>query len=708
MGNSSDKLRLVQRYVSNGWIPIPIPHGSKNPGFARWEQFTVPDDLSRAFGNGSNVGLLLGERSAGLVDVDLDAPEAVEIGPLYLPDTGMIHGRPSKPRSHWWYICDPVPANTRRRKDADGTGICELRSTGGQTVVPPSTHPDGEILTWESARKPARVDGRLLAGLVDRVAACALIARNWPGEGSRHDAALALAGTLLRNGWGVDEAVFFVRTAARVGGDPELDDRERAVRDTADNLRQDRPVTGIPTLKTILGEFVVNRLCDWLNLQNQSESTAYLDYDTGDDAAVDIVAPDPIDLTLGAGDWQTILEETPIVSTDLPYWFERLVAHLRPFTTMFEDDWPVMMALPFWAALWPSVRLQNLNLGIWALGLGVQGVGKNVATDELTWIVRQIAARERDRRITIYTAGTPEGMWEELAGDGKQMLCYHDEFGGFLKLLQRDHMQSARESLCSLYDGRMVGYLRSKKNTVEIVNPHVVVCATTTPAAIRQFGTMEDLSNGYLSRFLVCAPDARSVPPDYYPEDSEDRRQLINQVSSHLARYRSVLTVEWEESGRRDPSILLEYREHLGMNTGEVIDLDQAMDETTVPAGRLLARVKKIAALYELADATPQINQHGTTAYIRPEYVEAAIAVVERGHAYANRMANWIARSPDVDLSQRILRLLAFTPEGMTKREMCRLTRARSTDVQVALDLLAGAGQAISRRNGKTERWWMA
>lgn len=704
MTDSADKLKLAQRYLSRGWMPLPVPARSKNPGFDKWQQFSIDaDQLPEVFGNGRNIGLLLGERSNGLVDVDLDAPEAIAIGALYLPETGMIHGRPSKPRSHWWYITDPIPQGTVRRKDVDGTGLCELRSTGGQTIVPPSIHPDGETLTWESKKLPAHVNGKVLAALVDRVAAGALIARHWPVEGSRHDTALALAGTLLRNGWGIEEAVQFIGTAARVGGDTEILDRERAVRDTADNLRQDKPVTGIPTLATLLGEPVVNRLCDWLGIQKRDETAGQFVTDAVDEPTV---TADPIDLALGTGNWKEILSNTPIIATDLPYWFERLVMHLRPFTPMFEDDWPVMLALPFWASLWPGVRIQNLNLAVWTLGLGIQGIGKNVATDELTQIAREIAARDRDRRITVYTAGTPEGMWEALAGDGRQMLCYHDEFGGFLKLMQRDHMQSAREALCSLYDGRIVGYLRSKKQTVEIMNPHVVVAATTTPASIRSFGSMEDLSNGYLSRFLVCAPDARSVPPDFYPENNQTRNDLIDAMSEHMYRYRTVRAIEWEESGRRDPAMLVQYREFLGMNTGEVIDLDQAMDETGVPAGRLVARAKKIASLFELAEYRPQLSDDGFTAYIRAEHLESAIAIVERGRAYADRMAQWIGRSGDWDLSNKILKYLVVNKHGLTQRELVRLTRARSSDVKTALDLVSGAGQVISKRNGKTERWF--
>ena len=37
-----------------------------------------------------------------------------------------------------------------------GTTLIELRSTGQQTVIPPSVHPSGELLVWADKRDPAR------------------------------------------------------------------------------------------------------------------------------------------------------------------------------------------------------------------------------------------------------------------------------------------------------------------------------------------------------------------------------------------------------------------------------------------------------------------------------------------------------------------------------------------------------------------------
>ena len=63
-------------YVSRGWSVIPVPHRSKNPGFRGWERLRISADTIDKHFNGrlQNVGVLLGEPSDWLIDVDLDHP----------------------------------------------------------------------------------------------------------------------------------------------------------------------------------------------------------------------------------------------------------------------------------------------------------------------------------------------------------------------------------------------------------------------------------------------------------------------------------------------------------------------------------------------------------------------------------------------------------------------------------------------------------
>ncbi len=266
----------VRAYIREGLAPIPIPRGEKEPVLKGWPQLRIQEEeVPRYWNDSQNVGILTGAPSGGLVDVDLDCPEAVAVADVLLPRTGRVHGRPGNPSSHRWYIADPIPRTTKL-KDADGSTLVEIRSTGVQTIVPPSVHPSGEEIRWEWEDGPGRVEGDALLHAVQQVAAVALLAQHWPRKG-RHDASLALAGALLRAGWSQDQVKAFVRAICQAAGDEEVEDRIRAVQDTAQRLQAGERVTGLPTLVEIMGEGVVKRLRDWVAVADAGPEAAPLD-----------------------------------------------------------------------------------------------------------------------------------------------------------------------------------------------------------------------------------------------------------------------------------------------------------------------------------------------------------------------------------------------------------------------------------------------
>jgi len=145
---------MAAQYAARGWKPIPIPRGEKGPKSKDWDKRTYNPD--RDF-DGSNVGVQLGLVSCGLTDVDLDCAEAIALAPDFLPPTGAVFGRKSKPRSHWLYtIDDPDPDKSAIRLIDDAKkAIIELRMGGGgkgaQTVFPGSVHESGEKVEWAQA-----------------------------------------------------------------------------------------------------------------------------------------------------------------------------------------------------------------------------------------------------------------------------------------------------------------------------------------------------------------------------------------------------------------------------------------------------------------------------------------------------------------------------------------------------------------------------
>jgi putative DNA primase/helicase len=165
-------LDWARRYVRRGWSVIPVPPRSKNPGYKEWERTRLAEaDLAERFaGPDGNIGILTGEPSGWIVDVDLDHPRAVALADVHLPPTPSVFGRPGKLRSHRFYRVT-APVATRKHRSKSAGMIVELRSTGIQTVVPPSIHESGEPITWEAEdAEPAEIDPDVLTEAVKRLA----------------------------------------------------------------------------------------------------------------------------------------------------------------------------------------------------------------------------------------------------------------------------------------------------------------------------------------------------------------------------------------------------------------------------------------------------------------------------------------------------------------------------------------------------------
>ena len=102
--------------------------------------------------NRSNIGLLLGNTS-GVMDIDCDSFEAVALM-HHLADGYLGHFKRSHDSAHYLFLCEGG-GKTVQLADPDGSVIVELRGDGGQTMVPPSTHPDGKQLSFSKWNEDA-------------------------------------------------------------------------------------------------------------------------------------------------------------------------------------------------------------------------------------------------------------------------------------------------------------------------------------------------------------------------------------------------------------------------------------------------------------------------------------------------------------------------------------------------------------------------
>ena len=263
----------ARRYLTQGWTPLAYAHGTKEALEKNWSKKTRDKvDVDKDFGGTrSNIGIVLGAASDDLVDVDLDCDEAIALAPTFLPKTGKRFGRPSTPEAHWLYK-SAVPATVAFTTNGKKDGmIVELRSTGGQTMFPPSVHPSGERLSWAEDGDLPEVDPDVLHERVCVLALASLVLRHWR-SGMRNVLGLRLPGALLTHGWTQDAVKRLIEIVATHAGDDHAAIQKSIgrVEYTVRRLSAKRPCTGLPKLAETLG-VSLDTLRSWIDRRPEDE-----------------------------------------------------------------------------------------------------------------------------------------------------------------------------------------------------------------------------------------------------------------------------------------------------------------------------------------------------------------------------------------------------------------------------------------------------
>jgi hypothetical protein len=261
------------------WKVFTLKPGTKIPEQDGWQQFAQRpwEEISGAFMPFHNIGVMLGAVSGGLVDVDLDWPEARLLAAETSLKSLWSFGRQGQTPGHYIARCDDHTRITKLQftKDEgallgiaedDKLAVAELRGNG-QTMFPPSVHSNGERVVWSycDGELPERGKDELLL-ILHRLAFLAVVLRKYPRiNGSRDEICLALSGALLSAGMSADDADTCVRLVARLAGDEESSMRGKAQGTTA-KQQNGEPTTGLPKLCELLGiEPLQAKLAKWLH-----------------------------------------------------------------------------------------------------------------------------------------------------------------------------------------------------------------------------------------------------------------------------------------------------------------------------------------------------------------------------------------------------------------------------------------------------------
>lgn len=586
-------------YHARQWMPIWLRERTKNPGRTDWQKERLrQEDLARVFNNGNNIGLLLGEPSNWLSESDLDCKEAVALAPEFLPQTGRKSGRQASPLSHWWYYVKGLKTykfeDPLLRGSDERAMLLELRSTGCHTLVPPSIHPSGDLYIWNDEGDPATVSANELYVAAGKLAACCLTSRYWQ-EGKRHDLALALAGVLLRAGWSIKDAEHFITAAARVAGDNEIEDRQRAVHDTAEQLANGEAATGIPRLATLFPKDIADRILKWLGLQPASGTSG-----TSANQTKTTTWPAPEPLPVG-------LLPVPAMQAEL------LPETFTPWLTDIADrmqcplDYPAIGALvTLAAAVGNQIAIRPKRHDDWTVipnlfgaVIGRPGVLKSPALEESLKPLKRLAIKAREAyqqamkeweldRITadakkdklkddvkkavksdqevdkdalrlqldeldemvapterrfIINDSTVEKVGELLNQNPRGLLLFRDELVGWLRTLDRDGHEGDRAFYLEAWNGQGdFTYDRIVRGTLHIQTVTLSVLGGIQPgplsAYLRAVLTGGQGDDGLLQRFqLMAYPDVSEhwENIDRYPNTASKNRAFeIFEKLSHL------------------------------------------------------------------------------------------------------------------------------------------------------------------------------
>lgn len=285
----------LQRYVDRGFRLVYWKRGTnaknwKGPTDEGWP--TKEYDLTKFDIGIHNIGCLLGtEISPGkfLIDIDFDSPEAQAFATIFLPTTSfgwtragaVAHAFYTSPipltKKSYTDVKDKAKEESSAAQDEDDPGeikkkntLLEIRgvttrkTSGFQTMLPPSIHPSGVPLELTYDGPIGHVEN--LQYCVNLCATAAILTRHLGLHGYDHEARLAVAGFLLELGLPEKDVTSIGEAIFQYTKNKDKNDIIRTVKDTAQSIANGRPHTGRKTLIGILGERgfdVCNHITDW-------------------------------------------------------------------------------------------------------------------------------------------------------------------------------------------------------------------------------------------------------------------------------------------------------------------------------------------------------------------------------------------------------------------------------------------------------------
>lgn len=687
--NDVNPFPIARDWLARGVMPIPIrprlkkPKTQHLPEDISWNKVKVTEEnLDEHFAPGDNVGGLWGKPSGWIVDVDLDWDEAAKLAPHILPET-FIYGRRSRPGTHYLYRCKGVNTFKRGTHGKDGEIIVEVRSTGTQSVLPPSIHPDGERFEINHDVEFSELSPAKLERLVDRLAALAVFTRCYPEGKGRHDYVHALTGALLWSQWQPDDVANSMGAILMAVGDREDDrgQRERTVINTIEKFEQGDKVNGWPTLSSWVPEEDLKQCKKWCTVKGLKSSVKIKGKGKLDDGP----PPDlPPPQSAEAVNPRPPLEVPGLVGK-IANWVHRTSYADQPLF----DLGAAFTILALATQNRYVIQGTNTPLSPFFMCLGRTGGGKDSARQAVITAADQIRMAEK----VFGGFQSFHALLDELSKPPHVMCWLWDEAARKMRAAAKSSGGADSAVITWLLDlygkgaSTVLGLPGRKQSISKISHPFMLVTAFAQPEDMVASITLTDISTGLLNRFILL--DAGDeIPPSHYPDytgfPSAIANPLIDISKIRPPDDKDFIEVGWATN--RVFNMLRDFREEcrelssVEVASGEV--WGRAWQNALILCGLLAVGVdwKRPRITEEMAEwATAFIRWSCNNWTIRLDATSAR-SLTERN----SKMIERIIREPNAfrkfaqDGDQKALRK-GLIPRGMLFR-ICRHLKAREVD----------------------------
>ncbi len=271
-------------FENRGWKKVVVPFGTKAAQAKAWQNSDPKPDVFRR--GTHNIGVQLGHKSGGLVDIDLDCPQAMLLADQFFPELkdaafGRLRKDGTHVLGHRLVMCPDITEKESVVKkyqfnaadEAEAVKslnfpkgvLVELRA-GQYTGFPPSWYPidddkpgPDEKLTWRHRGATALVPEipvmpfAEIKRMVGLLAFASLCLAAYPIKGGRDEFCLKLAGALIHAGVGPADAGYFIERIAEAANDEEAGRRGEKADRTKMKADDGEQVNGLPAFLEAYG-----------------------------------------------------------------------------------------------------------------------------------------------------------------------------------------------------------------------------------------------------------------------------------------------------------------------------------------------------------------------------------------------------------------------------------------------------------------------